>query len=155
MPLSFENVTTIPIISGSAVLQEVSSPNSNFPQLITVGPVAVQTEQLSQVVFTWNQSGPMALFLYGEWRFDVFFEQMGHLEMLGPVPKQTVTYNPIAGTGFTATVTMLPGTIPVGLYRVTARMMLLPITSGSAFSDTAISPIVAFEDLGFVQYHNA
>jgi hypothetical protein len=153
MPLSFENVASGVFASGSAVLQEMLSPNTNFPQLITVGPVAIQREENARVVFAWNQTGPMVPFMQGEWRFDVFFEQMGPSE--GPGIAFTHTpFVPVIGA-YTFICPIPANTVPVGLYRVTVRMMLVPTSSATAFSDTSVSPIVAFEDLGLVQYHNA
>jgi hypothetical protein len=151
--MNFENVLTSGFVvsGGSAVLQEfVTLPDSDFPQVITVGPTAIQTEQDARVEFNWTQSGPLLPWITATWRLDVFLEQMGPLE--GP----TITYKTVPYVGAsgpqTDFVNIPKNTIPVGLYRVTARMMLI----GPGLSaETAVSPIVAFEDLGFVQYHNS
>jgi hypothetical protein len=152
--MNFENVFTGGIaITGTAVLQELLSPNTLASQLITVGPVAIQREQNARVVFSWNQSGWMSIFLQGEWRFDVFLEQMGPNE--GPaIPFTHTPVVPLVGA-YTFICPIPANTVPVGLYRVTARMMLVPTSSATAFSETSFSPVVAFEDLGLVQYHNA
>jgi hypothetical protein len=151
--MNFENVLAagFTVSSGTAVLQELATlPDNDFPQVVTVGPTAIQTEQDAQVEFTWSQTGPLVPWITATWRFDVFLEQMGPTE--GPaIPYKT---DPFVGTigSKSYIVPIAKNTIPVGLYRVTARMMLI---GPGLLLDTAVSPIVAFEDLGFVQYHNS
>jgi hypothetical protein len=149
--MPFENVLNAGItVSGSATLQELPSAGLPFPSLVTVGPVAIQQDQVSQVVFNWTQGGPLLPWITANWRFDVFLEQMGPSE--GPAILFTTTPYIGAAGAFTSTLVIPAGTVPVGVFRVTARMMLL---QAGFTSDTSVSPVVAFEDLGLVQYHNA
>jgi hypothetical protein len=157
MPLSFENAFAAGfVISGTAVLQELlTPPDINHPQIITPNPTAIQREQDAQVEFTWNQTGPLIGSLGAHtWRFDVFLEQMGPNE--GPnIPFKLEPYSTTTGFQPSVICKIPKNTVPVGLYRVTARMMLLLGTLIPATAlDTNASPMVSFEDLGLVQYYN-
>jgi hypothetical protein len=151
--MNFENVLASGfVVTGNAFLQELLTPNPDLNFSIDQSQTsAIQVEQDAQVLFVWNQTGPLTPWLTAIWRFDVFLEQMGPNEGPLVLPGQKI-YDSTLNSDFFAC-PIPAGSVPVGLYRVTARMMLLG--SGSLLNDTTASPVVSFEDLGLVQFHNA
>jgi hypothetical protein len=158
MPLSFENALGGGFnMTATAVLKELPSlPGQDLfnPDVITPNPNAIQRDLNAEVFFTWNLTGPgFAMLMPQTWRFDVFLERMG----IGEGPTIPLAIAPFVGTigTYSASCPIPRLTVPVGLYRVTARMMLLPgaLTPATAF-DNLVSGMVAFEDLGMVQFYN-
>jgi hypothetical protein len=150
--LTFDNALTVGFsVNGGSTLQELSG-GGGFPSVVTTPPTSIQLDQNSRVEFNWTQVGILSTMLTGIWRCDVFFEQMGPGE--GPaVTGSTTAFVPVSGNNYTVFCNIPAGSVPIGLYRVTSRLMLLPNSSGG--NPNALSPIAAFEDLGLVQYHNA
>jgi hypothetical protein len=151
--LTFDNALTVGFsVSGTAQMQELSGPGGSFPSVVTTPPTSIQLDQNSRLEFTWTQVGILSTMLTGIWRCDVFLEQMGPGE--GPACAGVTTpFVPTSGHTYNVFCNIPAGSVPIGLYRVTARLMLLPNSSGG--NPNALSPIAAFEDLGLVQYHNA
>lgn len=150
--LTFDNALTVGFsVNGSSTLQELSG-GGGFPSVVTTPPTSIQLDQNSRVEFNWSQVGILSTMLTGIWRCDVFLEQMGPGE--GPaITGSTTAFVPVSGNNYTVFCNIPAGSVPIGLYRVTSRLMLLPNSSGG--NPNALSPIAAFEDLGLVQYHNA
>ncbi len=154
MALSFENALTVGFnVTGNSRLQELGPmPGGAMSPVITSPPISIQLDQNSRVEFKWKQTGVLSTMLMGIWRCDVFFEQMGPGE--GPaIAGATFAFVQVDGHEYTVFANIPAGSVPVGVYRVTSRLMLLPNSSGG--NPNALSPIAAFQDLGLVQYHNA
>jgi hypothetical protein len=150
MSLSLDNALTVGFnVSGYSQLVELGPfPGTGFPP--GPNPTSIQRDQNSRVEFSWTQIGILSTMLMGTWRCDVFLEQMGPGE--GPaITGSTTAFVQVDGNAYNHSVNIPAGLVPVGLYRVTSRLMLLPIGG----NENSLSPIVGFEDLGLVQYHNA
>ncbi len=149
--LSFENVLTTGAFNVSGAVnyhEKVMAPNGTYdPDVTNPNPASVQVDQDAFVRFNWNQNGILTTMLAGKWKLDVFFEQMGPSE--GPaIPSKLVPYESVNPKNYSVDVQIPAGTISEGLYRVTARLMLLPTAT------PGLSPICAFTDLGLIQYFN-
>lgn len=140
--LSFENTFMPSQFVASGVITTTEGPGGDALNLN-----AVRTDQTVTLTYDWTQSGNLVPLLNpaSKWQFEIFLEAMG-LSEFGPIAPQTIYYACTAGP-HTISVTIAANTVPDGVYRVTARLMLLTPPALTA------SCIVAFADLGFANWY--
>jgi hypothetical protein len=106
----------------------------------------IQRDQPFSVNVDWTENGIFVPFLGGgTWKIDVLFERMGGAET-NFNPGTTVTTSGKIGKTYTASINVLQGTLPAGLYRLICRMQW-------HFAGGTPGPIVMFDDLGLIQIY--
>jgi hypothetical protein len=118
----------------------------------------VRTSDCWIVEFDWTTTGLLNAGLSGEWKLEVFLEQMGHGELTTLLPadtQKTIVFNPGNLTSttppehhFNEKFTFAAGKIPAGLYRVTTVITAVLGVSPSV----SPAPLAGFADLGLVQF---
>ncbi|MEL6926240.1 MAG: hypothetical protein AAFO94_19520 [Bacteroidota bacterium] len=105
----------------------------------------IQQGQALHCHFTFNVSGFLHPLLMANWTCTILLEKMGPGE--GPaLPTTTINYNATGNYNGTMTI---PGSLPVGTYRIVATLTCFHPLTGTPL------PLAAFEDGKMVQVYHA
>lgn len=154
MPLEIAvNPTSLTIRANARILEGQStqdfeeSPNIPLPQQYGGTNRIIQNDQPFKVRFNWRTAGPFVGFLSGgKWKCDVLFESMGGSESAFN-PSNIKSDAGVNGANYQLDINVPAFSLPVGLYRVVARMQWY-------FANGKPGPLVAFDDLGMIQIYN-
>jgi hypothetical protein len=114
-------------------------------------PQVIRVDQSTTFTFNWTTSGALLPWFNGsQLKFDIFYEMMGPGEATFPVPSTTTTLDAL-----TVDLIVPANVVDSGVYRVVARMMMLPpVPCGSSGpSPTTPTKICGFAELGLVEYY--
>ncbi len=132
----------------------VTNPVTNCYEVQTGGPAVVNPTIVDrsndfQIVASWNTSGLYFASLNPAftWEGEAIFEQMGLGEFGGgPFTATTPYIQTSALQNYSLTINILPGQVPVGVYRVILKVRF--VMSGTT------TTICGFDDLGLVEFYN-
>lgn len=150
MPLIIEN-PDLPAgsISGSVQYFELANGTFPVPPVITgPNPLSIQTDQNWQVHFNFTATGAFFLFFGAavRWRCDILMEQYGPGENpTAPLPS-IILPGVNAFSNAYAGIINIPPTIPEGVYKMVARLSMLPLGSSRVLA-------AGFEELNLVQFY--
>jgi hypothetical protein len=150
MPFTIENpVLPTGSISGSVQYFELANGIFPIPPVITnPNPLSIQTDQNWQVQFNFNASGVFFLFFGAavRWRCDILMEQYGPGENPASLPSIILPGVNALSNNFTGTINIPANTVPDGVYKMVARLSMLPLASNRVLA-------AGFEELNLVQFY--
>lgn len=145
--LNFEELLPFYAVNGKATLHEGPS-TDGFPAGAPTN--VIQRDQPVSVAIKWESSGLLVPFLAGEWRLNIYMEQMGQGEYTLPISEASVNFNAASPTQ-SHVFNIAPNTVPAGLYRVLCSLTLVsPDATGNV-----PGPVAAFAEFGLVQFYQA
>jgi len=133
-------------IRGKASLREGNS-TAGFPGRQS-NTALIQTDQEVNIDFNWKTDGLLLPFLCGQWKCEMFLEQMGEKEFGLPRGLSSVT-TPVIKTNpatYNVSLNIPANTIPDGIYRIVVRLLF-------EAKDGTPAPIAAFAEFGLVQFY--
>ena len=154
--LNFGGANLAPFFtSGASSVNLVALAGPTNPYVENAGAVgttgSIDVQQGATMNFQWTVGGlfcglwaPPA-----SWRCDVYFEALGNPFSVPALNAVTPHIPTIANQVYNVAVSIPAGAVPVGIYRVTARVMLTDQLS------PAQHPVVAFSDLGVIEFFQA
>ncbi len=141
--LNLEKILDTALLDVTADVVMSAGPTAPSPGGVDSAQV-IRVDETTTFTFTWTTSGALLpWFNASQVKFDVFYELMGPGEAVIAVPTTTAT----TLGALTTTLTIAPNQIQEGVYRIVARMMMLPPVG------TTPTKLCGFVDLDIVEYY--
>ncbi len=127
-------------IEGDAVIFDGETPFKGNYHIL-------KTDQEYWVRFKWTQEGDMCYAMAGNWKVNLFFEEMGYKEEVFQ-PETTVKFVDEPGFTYDVRLRVDARTLGAGIYRVVGRILF-------ENPEGIPMPIAAFGDLGMIEVYEA
>ncbi len=149
MVLNLEKVIDLSDLDVNADVVMFEGPSAPSP----VGfdsPQVIRVDQSTTFTFTWTATGALLPWFNGsQLKFDIFYEMMGPGEATFLIPSTTTNLGAL-----TVDLTVPANVVDPGVYRIVARMMMLPpVPCGQNSGPTTPTKICGFAELGLVEYY--